>query len=121
MNDRRRNDTFVKKINLLIEEYTKSIRDSDKESLNKYRTLLTKMCSWIDVNDRLPEIGRMYPRVLCTNGKQIEIALFQENRWYVGYFAFDEGSMFSSDISTSRVYVENVTHWMPMPYLPIKE
>lgn len=81
------------------------------------------MDEWMSVKDGLPEYRQ---RILVTNGKKIEIATFNNsflgdkpfNCWYIGWFAGDAGSTFSPEPYSYDKYLDDATHWMPLPELP---
>ena len=72
------------------------------------------MNDWIDVTTSKPENGT---RVLCTDGKQIQIALVKNQNslgWFVGSFSGDAGSTFSPEPYSYDEYIKP-THWMELP------
>lgn len=80
------------------------------------------MNKWISVDECLPVIEHMYPRVIVTNGSRIEIASYQGNKkWFVARIvASDMESMRNCSEHVIDDYVKDVTHWMPLPELKIK-
>lgn len=64
---------------------------------------------------------KLYPRVLATDGKEVELVEFRKNHeWYVGCFASDSGTLRSPEPYSYDKYLRNVTHWMELPGPPTK-
>jgi hypothetical protein len=83
------------------------------------------MTNWVSVKDRLPED---HQRVLAINDrKDIQLVLYRKIRtgytpwskeWFIGCFGRDSGTLRNPEIGISDVYLDNVTHWMPLPKPP---
>lgn len=65
------------------------------------------MTDWIDVKERLPENKT---NTIATNGKETYLVYYhqipeskRDDAWYIPY---------------SDLYLEKVTHWMPLPEPP---
>lgn len=62
--------------------------------------------SWISVEERVPESE--IPTWVVTNSKRRLVAEFGDDEWWV----------WQSNGVKVRDYLENVTHWMPLPEAP---
>lgn len=84
---------------------------------------------WINVKDRLPNENEF---VLATDGKNTEKVRFMgvRNRlqngkffhgWFIGHFSGDYAGTFSSEPYSYNEYMDDCTHWMPLPEPPKDE
>jgi hypothetical protein len=79
---------------------------------------------WVNVKDKLPlqepEMWPTYDWVLVTDMETITIARFGDDGWQFLYSNDSECEAPFSDCSKT-IYLEKITHWMPIPKMPEKK
>lgn len=104
-------------------EMCRSEATYDRE--NDIKTWNKRYSPWISVKDRLPENQQS---IIATNGTKVSQCRFIDNdlswcggvgkKWFVGCFSGDYGGLRNSESYSYSEYIENVTHWMPLPLSP---
>jgi hypothetical protein len=67
---------------------------------------------WISVKDKLPELKSA---ILSTDGDIVAVTIYEYNDCIKSYC----WSYFSSGCGCCDTDMNNVTHWMPLPSLPL--